>query len=76
MAKKFDFNKGLLELEDIVNKMESGELELEESLKLFEKGVELTRKCQSALNQAEQRISVLTADDNYQSSEPLTPEDY
>ena len=76
MAKKFDFNKGLLELEGIVKKMESGELELEESLKLFEKGVELTRQCQSALNQAEQRISVLTADDNYQSSEPLIPKDY
>ena len=76
MAKKFDFNKGLLELEEIVKKMESGELELEESLKLFEKGVELTRQCQSALNQAEQRISVLTADDNYQSSEPLIPKDY
>ena len=76
MAKKFDFNKGLLELEEIVKKMESGELELEESLKLFEKGVELTRQCQSALNQAEQRISVLTADDNYQNPGSLTPEDY
>jgi len=71
MGKKFDFNKGLLELESIVNKMESGDLELEESLKLFEHGVELTRECQAALNQAEQRISVLTSEDDYISSEPL-----
>lgn len=71
MTNKFDFNNGLLELENIVKKMESGELELEESLKLFEQGVELTRKCQSALSSAEQRISILTSDDNYESSEPF-----
>jgi exodeoxyribonuclease VII small subunit len=71
MTKKFDFNKGLLDLENIVKKMESGELELEESLKLFEQGVELTRKCQSALSSAEQRISILTSDDNYKSLEPF-----
>jgi exodeoxyribonuclease VII small subunit len=72
MTKKFDFNKGLLELEEIVIKMESGDLELEESLKLFEKGVELTRRCQTALNQAEQRISVLTSEDNYNISKELS----
>ena len=72
MAKKFDFNKGLIELEEIVNKMESGDLELEESLKLFEQGVELTRKCQTALNEAEQRISVLSSDDNYVNSKKLS----
>jgi exodeoxyribonuclease VII small subunit len=72
MAKKFDFNKGLIELEEIVNKMESGDLELEESLKLFEQGVELTRQCQTALNEAEQRISVLISDDNYVNSKKLS----
>jgi len=72
MAKKFDFNKGLIELEEIVNKMESGDLELEESLKLFEQGVELTRQCQAALNEAEQRISVLSSDDNYVNSKKLS----
>ncbi|MDP6103776.1 MAG: exodeoxyribonuclease VII small subunit [Gammaproteobacteria bacterium] len=72
MAKKFDFNKGLIELEEIVNKMESGDLELEESLKLFEQGVELTRQCQTALNEAEQRISVLSSDDNYVNSKKLS----
>ena len=72
MAKKFDFNKGLIELEEIVNKMESGDLELEESLNLFEQGVELTRQCQTALNEAEQRISVLSSDDNYVNSKKLS----
>ncbi|HIG88704.1 exodeoxyribonuclease VII small subunit [Candidatus Thioglobus sp.] len=71
MAKKFDFNKGLLELEEIVKTMESGDLSLEDSLKYFEQGVELTRQCQVALNKAEQKISVLTAQDNYQQEKPL-----
>ncbi len=66
MAKKFDFNKGLVELEEIVKTMESGDLSLEDSLKYFEKGVALTKQCQVALNNAEQKISILTAEDNYQ----------
>jgi Exonuclease VII small subunit len=51
--------------------MESGDLSLEDSLKYFEQGVELTRQCQVALNKAEQKISVLTAQDNYQQEKPL-----
>jgi exodeoxyribonuclease VII small subunit len=43
MGKKFDFNKGLAELEVIINKMESGDMSLENSLKYFEKGVKLHR---------------------------------
>ncbi len=69
MAKKFDFNKGLSELEEIVKTMESGDLSLEESLKYFEKGVALTRQCQTALSEAEQKIALLSADDNYQSQQ-------
>ena len=69
MAKKFDFNKGLSELEDIVKTMESGDLSLEDSLKYFEKGVALTRQCQTALGEAEQKIALLSADDNYQSQQ-------
>lgn len=71
MAKKFDFNKGLSELEEIVKTMESGDLSLEDSLKYFEKGVTLTRQCQTALSVAEQKIALLNADDNYQSEQPL-----
>ncbi len=71
MTKKFDFNKGLLELEGIVKTMESGDLSLEDSLKYFEQGVQLTRQCQSALSAAEQKISLLSADDDYQTQKPL-----
>lgn len=71
MTKKFDFNKGLLELEGIVKTMESGDLSLEDSLKYFEQGVQLTRQCQSALSAAEQKIALLSADDDYQTQKPL-----
>ena len=71
MSSKFDFNKGLSELEEIIGKMESGNLSLEESLKYFEKGVELHRQCHSALSSAEQRISVLSEEDNYTEKKPL-----
>ena len=65
MTDKFNFNKGLLELEEIINKMESGELSLEDSLKYFEEGVKIHRQCYTALTDAEQRISILSDSDNY-----------
>ena len=65
MSDKFNFNKGLLELENIISKMESGELSLEDSLKNFEEGVKIHRKCHTALMDAEQRINILTEQDNY-----------
>jgi exodeoxyribonuclease VII small subunit len=55
-----DFEAALAELEQIVARLEQGELTLEESLRQFERGVELTRGCQRALQQAEQRIRLLT----------------
>ncbi len=64
MTDKFNFNKGLLQLEEIINKMESGELSLEDSLKYFEEGVKIHRQCHTALTDAEQRISVLSENDN------------
>ncbi len=71
MSSKFDFNKGLSELEEIIGKMESGDLSLEQSLKYFEKGIKLHRQCHSALSSAEQRISVLSEEDNYTEDKPL-----
>ena len=65
MTDKFNFNKGLSQLEEIINKMESGELNLEDSLKYFEEGVKIHRQCHTALTDAEQRISVLSDTDNY-----------
>jgi len=71
MSSKFDFNEGLSQLEEIIGKMESGDLSLEESLKYFEKGIKLHRQCHSALSIAEQRISVLSEEDNYTEDKPL-----
>lgn len=57
-----DFEAAIAELETLVQRMESGELSLEASLQAFERGVQLTRVCQSALKAAEQRVRLLTAD--------------
>ena len=69
MAEKFNFNNGLLKLEEIINKMESGELSLEDSLKYFEEGVKIHRQCHTSLSDAEQRISILSESDNYTEEE-------
>ena len=71
MGNKFDFNKGLAELEMIINKMESGDLSLEDSLKYFEKGVKLHRQCHGALTDAEQRVNMLNEEDNYSEEKPF-----
>ena len=60
-AKTFESSLG--ELEKIVRQLEDGDLSLEESLKLFEDGVKLSRECQERLNQAERRIEVLLKDE-------------
>ena len=54
------FEKALGELEQLVETMEKGELSLEESLKTFEKGIALTRECEKALKEAEQKIETLS----------------
>ena len=59
-AAKIDFEKSLAKLETIVEKLEAGDQPLEEALRLFEEGISLTRGCQSALKQAEQKITLLT----------------
>lgn len=58
-ADDFDFEKSLQELEQLVERMEQGDLSLEQSLKDFERGIELTRSCQQALQAAEQRVQIL-----------------
>ncbi len=59
MSTKKPFEESVQELDDIVSKMESGDLSLDESLKLFEKGVKLTRDCQKTLADAEAKIEAL-----------------
>lgn len=58
-----DFEKKLGRLEEIVQKMEKGDLALEESLKLFEEGVKLSRDCHSRLNDAEAKVKKLMSID-------------
>lgn len=55
-----DLEKSLTELEKIVAELEEGDIPLEQALKQFEKGVKLSRDCQSALQAAEQRVKILT----------------
>ncbi len=57
--KKINLEKALTELEEIVDELESGELPLEKAMKKFEEGVKLTRGCQSALKEAEQKVEIL-----------------
>ncbi len=71
----FDFEKSLGELEAIVEKMEGGELTLEESLEYFEKGVSLTRACQKALEEAEQKVRILMDKNGQPSLDEFKPED-
>lgn len=54
-----DLEKSLAELEKIVARLEAGDLPLDESLKQFERGVALTRQCQAALRNAEQKVEML-----------------
>jgi exodeoxyribonuclease VII small subunit len=54
-----EFEKKLGRLEEIVSKMESGDLSLEDSLKMFEEGVKLSRECNTQLQAAEQKVKVL-----------------
>lgn len=54
------FEQALSELESLVETLEQGDLSLEESLKSFERGVALTRTCQMALKEAEQKVQILS----------------
>ena len=69
------FEKSLAELESLVNQLESGDLSLEESLKTFEKGIKLTHTCQTALEEAEQKVQILMEHDGQLVSEPFAPEE-
>jgi len=77
MARKIDnqnFESSLAELEEIVNKMENGDLTLEESLQAFEQGVKLTKDCQKALKTAEQKVNKLVPKDDKFVLEPFAPQ--
>lgn len=66
-----NFEHSLDELETLVQKMEHGELSLEESLAAYERGVGLYRRCQQALEQAELRVRLLSDPQDTTSAEPF-----
>ena len=77
MAKKktsSSFEEALGELEQLVNRLEAGDISLEESLQAFERGVMLTRTCQKALQEAEQKVQILLEKNGTQTLEPFTDE--
>ena len=57
------FESAMIELEELVSKIETGNLSLEDSLKEFENGIKLSRICQSALKDAEKRVKILSNDE-------------
>jgi len=61
--KATNFEQSLHELEQLVETLEAGNLSLEDSLLAFEKGVRITRECQEALKNAEQKVSILMRND-------------
>ena len=67
MAGKHEFEKSLERIEEIVSKLEDGDMALDDSLSLFEEGSKLIRKCNSLLDEAEQKVTLLSRDgENYE----------
>ena len=74
-AKKPDFEHSLARLEEIVRKLESANLSLDEAMKLFEEGVQLSRDCQTHLEQAEGKVEILVKKAGGEMvAEPFNPE--
>ena len=77
MARKkasLDFEQSLADLQTLVERLENGELSLEESLSAFEQGIRLTRDCQGALAEAEQKVQVLLEKDGELTEQPFDVE--
>ena len=72
---KPDFENSLSELENLVRKLETGDLPLDESLDEFKRGVELTRQCQDVLDKAQLSVEQLMNIDDDTSGQPFEPED-
>mgnify|MGYP005806179439 FL=1 len=58
------FEESISRLEQTVQALENGDIDLDESLKLFEEGIKLTKNCQKMLDDAEKKVSVLMSDEN------------
>jgi exodeoxyribonuclease VII small subunit len=71
-SKAPDFEQALAELEALVERLERGDLPLDEALKTFERGVELTRHCQGSLKAAQQRVEILLKRNGQPEPEPFS----
>ena len=58
------FEDSMIEFEEVVSKLETGDVTLDDSLKLFEQGIKLAKSCQKKLDDAEKKVKILTADTN------------
>ena len=73
--KSYPFEQSLEKLEKLVERMEEGDLSLEDSLKNFEEGIKLTRECQQALASAEQRVKMLIEENGQIETSDFAPDD-
>tara|TARA_B110000014_G_C19815737_1_gene423388 strand:+ start:144 stop:377 length:234 start_codon:yes stop_codon:yes gene_type:complete len=72
--KNINLEQSLKDLESLVAELETGELPLEEAMKKFENGIKLTRACQTALKEAEQKVEILLNDNKTDTFAPLENE--
>ncbi|MDQ7074807.1 MAG: exodeoxyribonuclease VII small subunit [Gammaproteobacteria bacterium] len=78
MAKKTaarNFEQGLQELEQLVERLEQGDLSLDDSMGEFERGIQLARQCQTQLSQSEQKVAILLEKDAQADLHPFTGDD-
>lgn len=73
--KELNFEELMLKLEDITNKLEKEQLSLDESVKLFEEGMQISKECNNKLEDAEKRITILINENNEIKEENFNPED-
>ena len=74
-TKKVNLEKALADLETLVEELESGDLPLEKAMKKFEDGIKLTRACQAALKDAEQKVEILLKTAGGESIQDFEPEE-
>lgn len=75
MSENANFEKNIVELEEIVAKLEKNDITLDESLKLFERGVNLASQCNKLLDEVEQKVKVLVNKDGTVTEEDFLPGD-
>ena len=71
MSNNLSFEESIEKLEDIANKLESGELDLDSSLKIFEEGIKISNNCSKMLEKAEKKITILL-----ENGEKITEENF